>query len=101
MNEHRLRPIKTQKQVPYGVPHSQREPAPPPVLITIVKHVASLAERLQIAHPVIAGVVVKVCSRQRHPGCANCNAVANGPSKAASASVAPDPFIFIPPSTVA
>jgi hypothetical protein len=95
--------IKTQKQVPYGVPHSQREQAPPPVLLAVVKHMATLAQGLQISRPVIGGIMVKVCSRQRHPGRANSDDVANS-SKAAqspSASIAPCPLVFIPPSTVA
>ena len=99
----RLRAIKTQKQVSDSVPHSQREPAPPPVLLTVVKHMASLAEGLQISQPVIGGIMVKVRSRQRHSGCANSDVVANSSSKAGqspSASIAPGPFAVVPPSTV-
>jgi hypothetical protein len=96
--------IKTQKQISYGVPHSQREQAPPPVLLTVAKHMAALAQGPQISQPVIGGIMVKVRSRQRHPGCANGDAVAHLSSKAGqspSASVAPSPFVFIPPSTLA
>jgi hypothetical protein len=99
-----LRAIKTQKQVSDGVAHSQREQAPPPVLFTIVKHVATLTKGLQISQSVICGIMVKVRRRQRHFGCANCDVVANSSSKAGqrpSASVAPRPFVFIPPSTIA
>jgi hypothetical protein len=32
---------------------------------------ATLAKGLQISQPVIGGIMVKVRSRQRHPGCAN------------------------------
>jgi hypothetical protein len=71
------------------------------VLLTIVKHVASLAKGLQISHPIIGGIVVKVRSRQRHPGRANCDVVGRSSNKAVSASIAPSPFVFIPPSTVA
>src|SRR5215469_14961470 len=39
----RLGAIKTEKQISYGVPHSQREQAPPPVFIMVVKHMAPLA----------------------------------------------------------
>ena len=48
----------------HGVPHSQREQAPPPVLLTVVKHMATLAQGLQISQPVIGGVMVKVGSGQ-------------------------------------
>ena len=99
----RLRAIETQKQVSYGLPHSQREQAPPPVLFTIVKHVATLTKGLQISHPVIGGVMVKVRRRQHDLGLAN-RVVANSLSKAGqrpSASVAPDPLVFVPPSTIA
>ena len=99
-----LRPIKTQKQVSYRVPHSQREQAPSPVLFPIVKHMAALAKGLQIAQPVIGGIMVKVSSRQHYSGCANCNVVANATSKTGqgpSASIAPRPFVLIPPSTIA
>ena len=95
---------KAQKQVSYGVPHSQREQAPPPVLFTVVKHMASLAEGLQISQSVIGGIMVKVGGRQHYLGRANCDCVANSSSKAwqgPSASIAPSPFVFIPPSTVA
>jgi hypothetical protein len=98
-----LRPIKTQKQVSYRVPHSQREQAPSPVLFPIVKHVATLAKGLQIAQPVVGGIMIKVCSRQCYPGRAN-RVVANSLSKAGqrpSASIAPSPYVFIPPSTIA
>jgi hypothetical protein len=45
----RLCTIKTEKQISYGVPHSQREQAPPPMLLTVVKHMATLAQRLYFA----------------------------------------------------
>ena len=99
-----LRAIKTQKQISYGVSHAQREQAPPPVLLAVVKHMATLAQGLQISQPVIGGIMVKVRSRQRHPGCANSYVVAHSSSKAgqsASTSIAPGPLVFVPPSTVA
>jgi hypothetical protein len=100
----RLCAIKTQKQISYGVPYSQREQATPPVLLMVVKHMATLAQGLQISQPVIGGIMVKVRSRQRHPGCANSDVVAHSSSEAGqgpSASIAPGPFVFIPPSTIA
>jgi hypothetical protein len=105
MNERNwLRLIKTQKQISYGVPHSQREQPTPPVRVTVVTHMAALAQGFQISQPVIGGIMVKVRSRQRHPGCANSDVVAHTSSKAGqspSASIAPGPFVFIPPSTIA
>jgi hypothetical protein len=62
---------------------------------------ASLAKGLQISQSVIGGIVVKVRSRQHHPGRANRDVVGRSSNKAASASIAPSPFVFIPPSTVA
>jgi hypothetical protein len=98
----RLCAIKTQKQISYGVSHSQREQAPPPVLRTVVKHMATLAKGLQISQPVIGGIMVKVRSRQRHPGCANSDVVAHSSAgQSPSASIAPGPFVFVPPSTIA
>jgi hypothetical protein len=88
----------------YGVPHSQREQAPPPVLLTVVKHMATLAKGLQISQPVIGGIMVKMRSRKHHRGRANCDVVTNSTSKAGhrpSASIAPNPFVFVPPSTIA
>ena len=41
--------IWTQKQVSYGLPHSQRDQAPQTVLFTVVKHMATLAKGLQIS----------------------------------------------------
>jgi hypothetical protein len=66
-----LRPIKTQKQVSDGVPHSQREQAPPTMLLTVVKHMATLVQGLQISQPVIGGVMVNVGSGQHYRGRAN------------------------------
>jgi hypothetical protein len=85
----------------YGVPHSQREQATPPMLNTVVKHMATLAQGPQT---VIGGIMVKVRSRQRHPCCANSGVVAHSSSQAGqspSASVAPSPLVFVPPSTIA
>ena len=96
----RLCAIKTQKQISYGVPHSQCEQAPPPVLLTVVKHMATLAKGLQISQPVIGGIMVKVGGGQHYRGRAKCDVAANS-SEAASACIAPGPFVFIPPSTVA
>ena len=45
-----------------------REQAPPPLLFTVVKHMATLAKGLQISQPVIGGIMVKVHGRQRYPG---------------------------------
>jgi len=96
----RLCAIKTQKQISYGVPHSQRKQAPPPVLLAVVKHMATLAQGLQISRPVVGGIMVKVRSRQRHSGCANSDVVSRK-TQSPSTSVAPGPLVFIPPSTVA
>jgi hypothetical protein len=61
---------------------------------------ATLAQGLQISQPVIARVMVKMGSGQHYRGRANCDVAANS-SEAASACIAPGPFVFIPPSTVA
>jgi hypothetical protein len=74
------------------------------VLLTVVKHVATLTQGLQISQPIIGGIMVKVRSRQRYPGCANSYVVAHSSSKAGqslSASIAPGPLVFIPPPTIA
>ena len=50
---------------------AQREQAPPPVLLAVLKqmkHMATLAKGLQISQPVIGGIMVKVRGRQRYPG---------------------------------
>jgi hypothetical protein len=68
-----------------------------------MKHMAALTKGLQISQSVIGGIMVKVRSRQHYRGRANC-VVADSLSKAEqgpSASIAPDPFVFIPPSTIA
>ena len=96
----RLARIKAQKQISYGVPHAQRERAPAPVLLTIVEHVATLTEGLQISRPVVGGVMVKMRRRQRHPGRANGDVVSHK-AQGSPAAVAPGPLVFIPPSTVA
>ena len=81
----------------------ERKEAPPPVLVTVMKHVATLAERLQIAHPIVGWIMVEVRSRQRYLGCADSDAVADS-SKAGQgppASIAPGLFLFVPPSAIA
>ena len=93
--------IKTQKQISHGVPHSQREQAPPPVLFAVVKHMATLAKGLQISQPVIGGIMVKVGSGQHYRGRANCDVTTNSSGKAASACIALGSLVFIPPSTIA
>jgi hypothetical protein len=68
------------------------------VRVTVVKHMAALAQGPQISQPVVGGIMVKVRSRQRHPGCANSDLVAHLSSKAGqcpSASIAPSPFVTI------
>ena len=72
--------------------------------VTVVTHMAALAQGFQISQPVIGGIMVKVRSGLRHSGCANCEVVPHSSSKAGqspSASIAPGPFVFIPPSTIA
>jgi len=74
------------------------------VLVKVVKHMATLAKSLQISQPVIGGIMVKVRGRQRDLGCANSDVVANSSSKAGqspASSIAPGPFLFIKPSTIA
>jgi hypothetical protein len=73
------------------------------VLFAVVKHMAALAKSLQISQPVIGGIMVKVRSRQRDPGCANSDVIANlsKAGQSPSASIAPGPFVLIPPSTIA
>jgi hypothetical protein len=71
------------------------------VLFTVVKHVATLAKGLQVSQPVVGWIMIEVRSRESYPGCENCDVVASASNKAASASIAPSPFVLIPPSTVA
>ena len=94
-----LRAIEAQKQISYGVAHPQRERAPPPVLLAVVKHVATLAEGLQISQPV-GGIMVEMRRRQRHPGRANGDVVSHK-AQSSSATVAPGLLVFVPPSTIA
>jgi hypothetical protein len=73
------------------------------VLFAVVKDMATLAKSLQISQPVIGGIMIKVSSRQRDPGRADSDVVANSSQAGQSpaASISPDPFVFIPPSTIA
>jgi hypothetical protein len=45
--------------------------------------------------------MIKVRSGQHYPRRADCDVAANSSGKAASACVAPGPFVFIPPPTIA
>ena len=72
------------------------------MLLTVVKHMATLAKGLQISQPVIGGIMVKVAAAStivvvRTATCRRQLAVQGG----ASTCIAPGPFVFIPPSTIA
>jgi hypothetical protein len=69
--------VKAKKQVSDCLPHSQRDPAPPAVLVTVMFHMATLAKGLQISQPVVGWIMVKMRSRQYDPGCADSDVVAN------------------------
>ena len=94
-------PIKFCEQIaqcaaPIGV-----EPAPTPMLGSVVHHVASLAERGEVAGAVVAGIVVQMRARDIHPRGANDRRdIAIRYADATSPPVPPMPVIGVPPATV-
>ena len=72
------------------------------MLGSIVDHMASLAQRSEVAGAVVAGIMVQVRARGVHPGGADdCGDVAIRYSDATSPPVPPVPAIGVPPATVA
>ena len=60
--------IGTAEQIADRLSPEQRAPAPPPMLRSIVDHVAPLAEGREVGIRVVRGVVIAVRSSQHHPG---------------------------------
>jgi hypothetical protein len=98
-----LRAVKTQKQVPYGFAHPQREPAAATMLVAVMDHMAALAKRFQVSRPIVGWIMIKVSGRQRDPGCSNDDVISSwskAPQRAA-APIAPRLAFLVPPSAVA
>jgi len=74
------------------------------VLVAIMQHMAALTEGLEIAPPVIAGVMVEMRGSQEDLGREQ-RSIAGRIDRQARKSlplpVAPDPVVFIPPATIA
>lgn len=72
----------------------------------VVEHVATLAEGLEIARGVVAGVVVEMASREEHPRRAEAGQTRGRGGRAergedTPSAAAPDLALLIPPPTVA
>ncbi|VTZ51940.1 hypothetical protein MPC4_60029 [Methylocella tundrae] len=52
------------KQIAEGLAHAKRKPAPAAMLVPVMQHVATLAERLQVAQTIICRVMVEMRGRQ-------------------------------------
>ncbi len=61
-------PVATEEQVAEGLAPKQGQPPTPPMLLAIVLEMAPLAERHEVARPVVGGVMVPVSSREHHTG---------------------------------
>jgi len=92
------------EKVSLGLPALEREPSPSPVFRRVVEHVTTLAERFQVAGPVVARVMIQVRGRQENP----CRA--NGPisrgggrhtARRMAVPAAPDLRLRIPPGAIA
>ena len=81
--------IRPREQVAERLPHQIRQPLPAAVLLTIVDHVAALAEGLEVARPIVGRIVVEVRGCEHHTRCqriraqAPARAVAPGPCRRA------------------
>jgi len=60
--------IGPEEQVAQRLAHPVGEPAPAAMFVAVMQHVAALAEGLEVATAVIAGVVVEVGGSQEHFG---------------------------------
>lgn len=63
-NSVRIGPVE---QITKRSPFEDGHPCAPPMLPTIMTKMAALTKRLQIAKPVVAGVMIEVGRRQHHP----------------------------------
>ena len=94
--------LKTRKQIAQRASSVRVVPAAPAMLRRIVNHVASLAERGEVAEAVVAGIMVQVRARGVHPGGADDRReIAIRYADAPSPPVPPMPVIGVPPATVA
>lgn len=72
------------------------------MLGSVMHHVASLAERGEVAGAVVAGIVVQMRARDIHPrGADDRRDIAIRYADATSSPVPPVPAIGVPPATVA
>ena len=78
------------------------------MLEPIVKHVAALAERLEVARPIVGWVVIKVGRRQHNMGGADQRLTrgigdikGGGSRQGASLAATPAALLFVPPATIA
>ena len=77
------------------------QPAPTPMLGRVVDHVASLAERSQVARRIVSRIMVQVRARDIDPRHADDGGhCGNGCAHPPTAAVTPMPAIGIPPSAV-
>jgi hypothetical protein len=76
------------------------------VLAAVMEHMAALAERLEIARPVVGGVVIEMGGGQRHLCCGEGPVLdrrrsARNPGKRPALPVAPGCAFLIPPAAIA
>jgi hypothetical protein len=64
-------PVRAEEQVAQGLAPEQAKPPPAPVLSPVVQQVTALAERGQVARPVVGWIVIPVRRGQNHPRAPN------------------------------
>lgn len=93
--------VGSEEEVAEGLAHLKGKPAPAAMFGPVVQHVTALAERFQVAQPVVGGIVVEVGGRQhdtRRPGHAiiRHDQMVQGPT----APIAPYLGVLVPPAPV-
>src|SRR5271154_138601 len=82
--------VRTEEQIAKCAPQQIGNPPLRQVVRAIVDHVAALAQALEIALPVVARVVVKVCGGQDHTGLPRLRRLHEvGPAGGPAAAIAP------------
>ena len=60
--------VLSDEKVAERLAHAQGQPAATLMLLAVMQHVASLAERLEVPEPVVAGVMVEMRGREHDLG---------------------------------
>jgi len=97
------RRVGPEEQIAERFAHSIGKPSSPPMLLTVVQHVAALAERAKISGAVVAGIVIEMSGRQKDFGRSQSGIARNRfgkPRYRPTSIITPYLRVLIPPAAV-